>query len=567
MINQPAWQYPRVDEGSVNSLSRNLNIHPVTAEILVRRGFKRANEANFFLRPNESASLNPRNMKGMGAVRERIIKAVSNKERITIYGDYDADGIPGTALLYNFLRQAGAKIDYLIPQREDGYGLSIDSVNRIAERGTNLIITIDCGSSDHEAIKHAQRKGMEVVVTDHHLTLKGPPPTPYFINPHRSDRESYAFNDLCGCGVAYKLVQALSTRDHEPALYDLLAVSTVCDQVTLVEENRFYVKAALTRLHERAKGNIGLRAIADTAGVALHTLTEHQIAFRIGPRINAMGRMQGDPNTVVELLTTDNHGRADQIAKELSRHNRARQEFTDELATEAFRSLDRGRVPDFIVSYLPEATVGVAGLIASKITERYNRPTLVVNSEGRGSGRAPRGMEIMPYMEQLKNRGVFGSPRRLKSGDTVIPDFGGHAGACGLHNVDVDKLRSEASRLSVPRAQLEASMSIEGTIRLEEVNASLAQQMELLSPFGIGNPEPLIAINNLEITSASATRDGRHLQLSLRDGAVERRAFLRGAGEQLNKLPKRADVAGVPGMSDFSGEPELRLVGLRPAGR
>ena len=565
MIHQPAWQYPAVDAGKVSSLSRSLSIHPVTAEILVRRGLGQSGVAQAFLKPRESDTHSPRLMKGMAAVRERVIKAVGNKERITIYGDYDADGIPGTSLLYNYLRAAGAKVDYLIPQREDGYGLSKRYVDKMVARGSQVVITIDCGSSDHEAITYARSQGLEMIVTDHHLTLKGPPPTPYFINPHRSDGESYPFNDLCGCGVAYKLVQAISSRDHEPALYDLLAISTVCDMVTLVDENRYYVRAALDRLHERAKGNIGLRAIADTAGVALHTLNEQQIAFRIGPRINAMGRMQGDPNSVVELLTTDDHGRATTLAKELARHNRARQEFTDELASEAFRSLDRGRTADFIVAYLPDATVGVTGLIASKITERYNRPTLVVNSEGRGSGRAPRGIDMMPYMAQLKSRGVFGSPRRNSAGETVIPDFGGHAGACGLHNVDVDKLKSEASRLSVPRSQLEATMQIEGSVRLEEVNRNLAGEMEKLSPFGVGNPEPLIAITGLEVTSATATKDGRHLQLQLREGKVERRAFMPGAGDLVNKLSKRVDVAGVPGMSDFTGDPELRLSGLRSA--
>lgn len=559
------WTTPApVNQHSVENLVRTLRVTPFTADLLVRRGLSDPGAASRFFSPSENESWNPYLMKGMQAVRDRVAKAITEREPITIFGDYDADGIPGTSLLKIWLSKAGAKVSTYIPNREDGYGMTLAGAKKIfALYAPKLVITVDCGSSDHDSIKWLRSQGVDVVVTDHHETLKGAPPTPYFINPSRNDKpvETYPFKYLCGCGVAYKLIQALSTKRHETALYDLLAISTVGDQVSLTGENRFYVKAALNALHVNAQGNVGLRALVRVSGRRFDEIDATDFGWRICPRINAVGRMGADPNMVVELLSTSDYGRAQELAAIMTKLNSKRQDLTDELFNAALRSV--GNKPDDVIAvYLPEATVGVAGLIAAKVVENYGRPALVVNSEGRGSGRSPVGLEIINYMNQLKDMGIFGVTRRGKDGESITPDFGGHAGACGFHNVDVPKFLSAVKQLRVPRERL-GVINVETIIPLSGLTLGLAQEIDALAPFGIGNPDPAIAIHDVTVAEQTASKDGRHLFLVITDGTVTRRAVWFGAGELAGKLTAKVDLLGRPSVSSYSGEPDLMVTALR----
>jgi single-stranded-DNA-specific exonuclease len=565
-----SFSRPAVSPAEAAPIARATDLSGPAAAVVVARGYDTPARARELLEPTNALSHDPFRMKGMKAIAERVRTAVANKEPILIFGDYDADGIPGTALLANFLRASRAVVDTYIPPRESGYGLSMEQAKIILERfRPALVITIDCGSSDHEAIRWLKSKGVDVAVTDHHLTLKGAPPTPYFINPSRSDGETYPFRYLCGCGVAYKLVQALSTRPHEPVLYDLVALSTIGDLVSLTGENRYYVTAALRQLHAKASGNVGLRAIVETVGgsVSIATIDAVDVGWKIAPRINAVGRMGADPNMVVELLTTSSHSRAMEIAKETHRLNSARQTLTERLFEEAIERIGPSPRDPLVVAYLPDAGVGVAGLVAAKIVELYGRPTLVVNGEGRGSGRAPDGVPLMPIMEQLRAMGLFGVERRLASGKSVTADFGGHAQACGFHHVDVDDLLRAASRVrGGPGPGGTFPVPVDAEIDLSVIDERLVRDIAAVGPYGIGHAEPAFLVRDLRVLEQVVSSTGRQLRLVIADAAgAEMPGIWFNAGEIAGRLPARVDV--VASVSYFAGRVQLRLRAARAAKR
>lgn len=558
-----SWRSPAaLPAAKVQEISSALGISPVTAMLIMRRGYTNPHSAMAFLRPSPAQSYDPYLMKGMSALAGRVHYAIKSREPILIFGDYDADGIPGTALLAIYLRRVGANVRTFIPNREDGYGLTMEAASRLLllKPQPKLIVTVDCGSPDHEAIAFLRRRKIDVAVTDHHLTLKGPPPTPYFINPARSDDETYPYRALCGCGVVYKLVQALSTRAQESRLYELVAISTIGDQVPLTGENRYYVKAALSSMHRNATGNLGLRAIASTAAVALATINPTHIGWRICPRINAVGRMGADPNLVVELLSTSDHNRAAELAAMLQQANGARQTLTSALYDTAMAQVTSQPPDALLVAYLPGATVGVLGLMASKIVENYHRPALVVNGEGRGSGRAPEGQEIMSYMHALRGVGVFGS--RSVGGRTVTADYGGHSAACGFHNVDPGALMSAAKNLRVPSTVINM-LRIDDRVALSALTPRLAAEIDQLAPFGIGNPEPRLLVTDLATSNVRASRSGQTLLFSVSDGQTSHNAFWYGQGSRVSaSLPARVDMLVTP-IPDGSGGVDLQVLGLR----
>lgn len=540
----------------LNSLAQQLGMTEIAAEILIRRGYDNAGAARAFLNPSSAQSHDPLQMRGMREARDRVRAAVQNKERILIYGDYDADGIPGTALLYLFLSNNKAVVSTMIAFREGGYGLTAESVDRIlaSPDKPGLVITVDCGTSDHDSIRRLQDAGIEVVVTDHHLAIKGNPPTPYYINPNRADHESYPFKGLCGCGVAYKLVQALA-GGHVPAFFDLVTVSTIGDCVPLINENRWFVKQGLERLRSSAQGNIGLREINRVSQIAFQSISGSDIGFRIAPRINAVGRMGKDPNLAVELLTTSNHGRARELAGWTSNLNSQRQEATDELTATALRQIG-ARPADFIVAYLPESSVGVAGLVASRIVEATRRPALVVNAKGSGSGRAPSGINLVDYLQQLRSRGVFGQPRRNSEGKTVVPEFGGHTAACGFHDVNPSALQSAASGLRLPRNH-RPELEVDGEITIADITPRLSAELDRIGPYGTGHTEPSLVLQNVILSDQRATSE-RHVHLQVRDdsGAQVKAVFYNGSpvvAEMGLKNGMRVDLVGQPDTSARDG--------------
>jgi single-stranded-DNA-specific exonuclease len=554
-------------------LSSELKVGKVAAAMLVARGFTNAAGAREYIHPRGLESHDPYEMRGMFEAASRLHRAITTRQRIVIYGDYDADGITGTSILLIYLRSVGANVTPVIPSRNSGYGLTVAAAEALRqEHDPDLVITVDCGSSDHEAVAYLVGEGVDVLVTDHHLTLRGAPPTPYYLNPNRSEGDPYPFHGLCGCGVAYKLLQAIAvpaegeSYAHIPELYDLLMISTVADQVPLVDENRFYVQAGLSRVNSRSRANLGLWHLAEASGVFLENLDAVALGWKIAPHINAVSRMDLDPTMGVELLTTSDHDRAMDLAKQCHRANGDRKTLTDRLYEQALAELGDSPPDDILGVLLPEAPVGVAGMVAAKIVERYLRPVLVVNNEGRGSGRAPDGQEILPYMEQMATMGIFGLPRRLADGSTVTAGFGGHSAACGFHDVDIESFLSAVASLHNPAGPAGAAKArIDARIGLAEVTTDLADELARMGPYGIGNPEPVFEIRDLEILDPKQSKSGHSLLFSLTDGSHVVRAHWFGGGKApIDELPARVDVLANP-VRDWTKEVSLSVSAVRPS--
>ena len=535
----------KADALPVAEIARRAHVSLPVAAMLASRGLDDPEELARRVSPDpDRESPNPYGLVGMAASAERIRRAVNTRESILIFGDYDADGLGGTAVLGNFLREAGAKLSTLVGRREHGYGLLMESAAAIMrDYDPGLVITIDCGTSNHDSIAYLQSCGVDVVVLDHHLALKGNPPTPYFVNPKRED-ELYGFREFCGCGVAYKMVQALSTNRHEPALYELVAMSTIADHMIIAGENRFFVSQGLRNMRGVGQANLGLAALARAAGRPVAGLSERDFSFTLAPRINAVGRMHADPNQVVSLLMSNDHAEADKLAVGMESLNTERKRLTDELIVRAIEDIGPNP-PDFIVSFLPNAGIGVAGLIAGHLVTRYNRPVLVVNEYGRGSGRSPNsGTPIKTYLERLQ-----ANPKLANL------EFGGHAHAAGFAGVDPKTLVEVSRTVRVPShgpVHL-AVRAADADLPVRMIGSTLVRELFEAEPLLAGDNEPLFRIPNVHISEAARTigRDGKpseHLRLRLIDDAdgATATAYWFGAGNQLDRIPEHADIYGIP---------------------
>jgi single-stranded-DNA-specific exonuclease len=563
---------------SAAEISTVLGISAGAADFLVTRGFASTDQASEHLQVTKLVSHDPYLMKGMFEVAGRLWTAITTGEKIVLYGDYDADGIPGTALLSLYLRSVGAKVFSFIPDRGEGYGLSLAAAKRLAEQfEPDLVVTIDCGSSDHEAIAWLQsaqsdlwtpKDPCEVIVIDHHLTTKGLPPTPYLVNPNRSDGDPYPFHGLCGAGVAYKVVQALATPasgglyGEIPELYDLLIMATVGDQVPLTDENRYYVQAGLAQINNQSRANLGLWAITAEAGIFLEKLSADELAWMIAPRINAVGRMALNPNDVVELLTTSDHDRAFELARSLDKANTEQQNFTNKLFDQALEQLGRTPPDEVLGIYLAESTVGVASLVAAKVAERYQRPTLIINAAGAGAGRAPAGQDIITHLETLASLGIFDA----RENGQVRPHFSGSKGTCDFKDLEVEDFLAAVKLLRQPRAG-RPRRQIDGTLLLSEVTLTLAEEMRKLGPYGEGNPEPSFLLQNLEIREPHYSKSGHSLLFFVADGEHEIRCHCFEGGQYpIRELPARIDILANP-IIERSGEVGLAVAYLKPSKR
>ena len=567
------------DPADAALLCVELGLSKVAATMLVSRGFTSSEAASQYLRPRGVESHDPYDMKGMFACAARLHRAIKSKEKIVIFGDYDADGITGTSLLLTYLRSVtldGAPpVVAVIPEREAGYGLLMPAAQGIREEhAPDLVITVDCGSSNHEEIVYLRGAGIDVLVTDHHLTLKGAPPTPYFINPNRSDGDDYLFHGLCGAGVAYKLVQAIAKPSsgelfaHVPEFYDFIMIGTVADRVALGGENRFYVRDGLERINRRSRGNIGLWAIAaqaERSGVFLEKLDSEQLGFDIAPRINAMGRMGQHPILAMELLTTSDHNRAAELATLLEKTNTERKALGARLFEQAQAQLGPDPSDEVLGVYLEEMTGGVTGWVANKLCDYYHKPVLVVTPRGAGSGRAPEGQAVMPYMERLRAMGIFGVPRLGSDGTTIIPDYGGHAAALGFGGVEIEPFLAAVKSLHALAPADESFAHVDATITLDDITPQLDAEMKSMGPYGQDNPTPVFALEDLEIANVRTSKSGNTLLFAVRQGEREVKAHWFGHGSiDLASLPVRVDIRANLARG-FSGDLELNIRALGAA--
>lgn len=504
----PAFVAEPYDYAEARALAESLGISEPLAVTLVRRGYRTLGEARAFLAADESHS--PAAFAEMDPIVARVREAVEAGKRITVHGDFDVDGVCATALMVSTLRGLGAECDWFIPSRiEDGYGLSAANVRRLAERGTELLLTVDCGITSVAEVGLARELGMEVVVTDHHQPAEQLPDCP-ILHPEVS---GYPFKALCGTAVAWKLASALRGEDAGDHL-DLVALATVADVVPLIGENRSLVKRGLAEIRRCKRP--GMRALMAAAKCEPDRLDEGDLSFRLAPRINAAGRLYR-ADAGVELFLTADEKRAEAIAEELSRANserRATEREVDAAAETARRELsDELREARGLVVAGEGWHPGVVGIVASRLVERHHRPVVVISLDedgsGRGSGRSIPGFDLLAALEACAEH---------------LEGFGGHRAAAGL------QIRTEnvAAFRAAFAAHANAALSEDDLRRTEKVDAivggvglglDLAEELRQLAPFGMGNPGVRLLVPSARVSDVRAMGEGKHARFSLHSGS------------------------------------------------
>lgn len=511
------WLLPEIDTGAATRLGNELAVSPLLARILMRRGYADTDSAYTFLKPSLQNLHDPFLMRGMGVAAARLAQGVRSSESILLYGDYDVDGTTSIVILKKVLDMVGATADFHVPHRlRDGYGMRPEVITDAAARGVKLIVSVDTGIRANDVVRHARELGIDVVVTDHHLPEEELPPAVAVLNPNQRNCP-YPEKNLCGAGVAFKLVQALLVELGMPeakrqrlmeSLLKMVAIATVADVVPLTGENRVIVKHGLHGL--TSTPNPGLRALLEVAGLAEGSRpSAGQVAFRLAPRINAAGRMD-TARDVVEMFLTADVERARQIANHLHSLNYDRQQTEQMMLARALEECERVPVDDSrrgLVFAGAGWHKGVVGIVASRLVERFCRPVFVLGmdeakGEASGSGRSIGGFHLLDALESMA--GLF-------------TKFGGHRQAAGvtLPMDRVDEFRDRfaayaGSRLDVE--DLRPIVEVDAVARIEEVTARTASEWEWLAPFGCANTAPVVAFLNASIPETPAVMKEKHLK-------------------------------------------------------
>ena len=566
---QRRWRLRPCPDGADERLRHALGVSPIVARVLATRGIDSPEAAEAFLQPRLSTSLrSPMLFRQMPAAAARIVAALSNGEKIGIYGDYAVDGMSGSAVLVRFLRSLGHDPALFIPQRmRDGYGLGEPGIQRLAAAGTKLMITVDCGGVSHREISFAASLGIDTIVCDHHQVSGTPLPALAVLNPIEPDC-GFPFQGLCGAGVAFYL--AMGTRMHLREagrrdlpdlrrLLDLVTLGTIADVVPLVEENRALVSAGLREILQ--SGMPGMVALKQVAGVT--SVSSSTVGFRLAPRLNAAGRLS-DATRGVELLTTEEHDRATQLARELDEENQARRDIEAEMLDDALHRIERdSRASErkVIVLASDDWHPGVVGIVAARLVDRFYRPAVVIAVDpttglGRGSGRSIPGLDLHAALGQVRNE---------------LEAFGGHPMAAGLtvRSARIDSLRDELDRAIAACTRPEdfvAQTWVDAEVVLQEIDGPLVDELARVGPHGAGNPEPVLLVRGATVAGARIVGE-RHLKLYLRQdrGALAGIAF--GAADAGIKQSSSIDALVTPERNEWQGRStiEFRLRDWRPA--
>lgn len=559
---------------AAGSLAAELGCHPLIAQILWRRGVRDGEEANRFLRPTLADLPDPALLKGIEGAVERIVRALDRGEKITAWGDYDVDGVTSTTLLVSFLRSCGANVDWYVPHRlSEGYGLNVEALPTLVERGTNLLITLDCGVTAVAEVDEAVRLGMEVVVVDHHTTPAELPRATAILNPWQPGC-TYPTRHLCAAGVTFLLCVALRRALREKGFFhggrrepnlkvllDLVALGTVADVVPLTGVNRLLVREGLEVLARSQRH--GIRALKRVAGLEVEgPITSGQIGFRLGPRINAAGRL-ADAGRAVELLLCEDPAQAEALAMELDQANAERQAIEKAILADAFEQAERLGDRRGLVLHGDGWHPGVVGIVASRVVERFHKPTVIIGVDpetgvGKGSGRSIEAFDLHGALTDCAH---------------LLSRFGGHKYAAGL-TIDRERLPAfvetfegvAAERLTegdlVPRCR------IDGELEPVDLSDTLCNELQALAPFGAGNPEPIFALEGVRARGRLVGKSGAspgHLKLSL-DEAPLVDAIGFGLGDRLDRLGAPVDLAFTFGFDEWKGmrRLQLRLKDLKP---
>ena len=549
------WQFCEGDEEKVEELSNKYNISKLLATILVNRNIIKDEDIRIFLNPTRNDFHDPYLLPDMEKAVDRIVTAIKNKEKIVIYGDYDVDGITSITVLKSFLEERGLQVDQYIPNRlEEGYGLNKPALEEIASKKYDLMITVDCGISAIEEIDYANSLGIQTIITDHHEPVEELPKAFAVIDAKRKDHK-YPFRELAGVGVAFKLSQAISIRlgleEKEYLKFlDIVCVGTISDIVPLVDENRVITKLGL-RLVQQTK-NIGLKALLQASGY--NKIDSNTVSFGIAPRINASGRM-GYQEDALALFLSKNIVEVNDLVKKLNGYNTKRQEIERNIYNEALAKIENEHLDNnnVIVVGGNGWHHGVIGIVASKITDLYFKPSILLCFEddiGKGSGRSIPGFDLHEALNKCSNS---------------LEKFGGHAMAIGVtvkkdnldqFENDIEKIAEESNIKDIVPI-----INIDAEIDLNNINKDIVESLSALEPFGEGNKMPLFAYRNLKINSIRALSEGKHLKLTLKDNNNIINAIGFNMGYLVNDylIGDKVDVVGVLEINTFNGVDNLQI--------
>jgi single-stranded-DNA-specific exonuclease len=530
-----------IDYETVENFAKLLNVPKIISQILLNRGIDTFDKAKLFFRGKLEHLHDPFLLPDMDQAVARIIRAIRQQEKILIYGDYDVDGITAVSLLYLLLRKLGADVIYYIPNRiKDGYGITIAGIKEALQQQVNLIVSVDCGITAIQEVEFARQAGMDVIISDHHEPGAELPSACAVLNP-KCHHSSYPFHELAGVGVAYKLGQALiRTLKLDDSLIqeyvDLVAIGSAADIVPLVDENRILVRAGLQQLNKTDRP--GLKALLQVTGMLNKPLSTGQVVFILAPRINAVGRL-GNATCAVELLTTDNAARALEIANVLEAENRLRKNIDEETFKMAQQMVDeKFNLSDYYGLVLDQDGwhPGVIGIVASRVVEKYYRPTIMISTDeniGKGSARSITGFDIY---------------QALKKCEDLLIGFGGHKYAAGLtiDRANIDRFRRRFNEIAIEQLNedlLTPKLRIEGELKFNEISPRLLQILKLMAPFGPHNMRPVFLSQKLQVVGTPAVVGNNHLKFKVRQNGI----VLDAIGFNLGDLLYRID----PGVSNL----------------
>ncbi|MCC3865370.1 single-stranded-DNA-specific exonuclease RecJ [Terrisporobacter petrolearius] len=511
MIYNKKWTLKHKGKVKETELSKKINISPEISQILNNRGINDEKDAEIFMNPSLEYLRDPFLMKDMKKATERIKKAIENKERIYIYGDYDVDGVSSTSILYIYFKSIDYPVKYYIPNRlEEGYGINEDAIRKINNDGCDLIITVDCGITSVNEVGLANELGIDVIITDHHECQSDIPDAYAIVNPKQEDC-NYPFDMLCGCGVAFKMIQALTDEEEfKTSMFDYLEVvtlATICDIVPLIDENRIIVKNGLKLMKEGK--NLGLRELIKVCGIETSKIGSSHIGYSVGPRINASGRL-GHSYLGVQLFTTDLEDEAKEIANILEAKNIERQMIESKMYKEAedvISSSENYKGDKVLVLAKEGWQHGIIGIVASKLTEKYYKPTILLtieDGEATGSARSIKGFSIFDALVSCKD---------------LMNKFGGHEQAAGLalNAENIEELRKRVNEIAdynLSKDDLIENIKVEYELEEESATLGLVDNLHKLEPFGLSNPSPRFIMRDLLLTNFyKMGKNKQHLKL------------------------------------------------------
>ena len=558
------WIIEENNNEKIEYIKEKFELNHLTAKILSNRNILGKemdyNDIRKFLNPTRNDFYDPFLLPDMEKAIDRIEEAITKNEKILIYGDYDADGITSTTLLTKFFKDIGINVENYIPNRlTEGYGLNNKAIDKIKEKGTKLIITVDCGITSIKEIEYAKKLGIDVIITDHHEPSEEIPKAIAIIDAKRKNNK-YPFNQLAGCGIAFKLTQALSIkRNLNENIYlknlDIVAIGTISDLVPIVDENRVIVKLGLMLLKQTK--NIGLKLLLKKSQIK--EIDSTSISFGITPRINAAGRL-GNQYDSLELFITENYEKAENLAEKLNSYNLERQKIGNKIYEEALLQL-KDKENNCIILGKENWHHGIIGIVSSKITEKFYKPSILVCFEGEkaiGSGRSIEGFDLY---------------KAISSSKQYLSAFGGHTMACGLSLLkkDFEKFKSSVEKYTNEKLDLskqEQKIIIDYIIKDYDLEIDKIKELSILKPYGEQNPEPIIMYQNLEIIGIRTLSENKHIKLLLKNKdnvKIDVIGFNLGELAEIYKIGDKINIIGNIEINTFNGKDtiQIRLIDIK----